>query len=282
MWETVANHDVESHPLIAAPRSKAKQQKQLRKCINNVVPEVIIMSILSFFTGCNLPNHVMPSGLYPHEVQEYMDKLPVSARKENVKHLKRAREVCKQWECAASSLIKGIRAYEMILGCGAGTPKRQLQSRFDKFPSLTSINLRNMDALGSCDVARLKFPTLSLRCLNLGGCYRLDDDVADTLAEMKSLVHLNVATTRMTDYGIEIITASLKHLATVNFFGMKLITKRAARLVVDTQKNLKSLNLRGAGETLITTDQGKMLKMLCALDECEVLTGKMGDDGVYN
>lgn len=99
---------------------------------------------------------------------------------------------------------------------------------------------------------------------------------------MSSLVHLNVATTRLTDYGVEVIMSSLDYLTTVNFFGMKLITKRAARLVVDTQKNLKSLNLRGAGETLITGDEGKMLKTFCNLEECEVLTGKMSDDGVYN
>ena len=134
----------------------------------------------------------------------------------------------------------------------------------------------------SYDILRLKFPIESLRCLNLGGCYKLDDDIADTLASMSSLVHLNVATTRLTDYGVEVIMSSLDYLTTVNFFGMKLITKRAARLVVDTQKNLKSLNLRGAGETLITGDEGKMLKTFCNLEECEVLTGKMSDDGVYN
>jgi len=103
-----------------------------------------------------LPIHIVASGLHPNEVQDYIDKLPVSARKESVKHLKRSREVCKQWSRAASGFIKGIRAYEMILGCGTGAPKKHIQNRIDMFQALTSINLRNMDSLLSNDFLRLR------------------------------------------------------------------------------------------------------------------------------
>jgi len=117
--------------------------------------------------------------------------------------------------------------------------------------------------------------------LNIGGCNKLDDDIAPTLASLSSLVHLNLAVTRITDYGISIIVDELRHLTVVNLFGMKFITRIGAREVVDTQMYLRSLNLRGAGEQLISNDTGKMLKELCNQQECEVLTGKAKDEGIY-
>ena len=133
---------------------EAKEQKRIEQDLNNILPIDVIRHILGFFegivSGVTDPDF---SFLKPHEQQSIVDCLPISKRKESVKHLRKAREVCKLWEDIASHYIKGMKAGEM-LESGRGM-KRYLFERVDKFSSLVSLNLRNMDSLLDSDIGVL-------------------------------------------------------------------------------------------------------------------------------
>lgn len=88
------------------------------------------------------------------------------------------------------------------------------------------------------------------------------------------LVHLNIATMKVTDYGLEVIANTLMYLVTVNLFGIKSITGDGIAYLCQKQPHMLSLNLRGGGDPLISYEVGQKLKTMCKARECEVLTGK--------
>lgn len=130
---------------------EAKEQKRIEQDLNNIFPVDVIRHILGFFEGIvssvSCPDF---KELEPHKQQSLVDCLPISKRKESVRHLRKAREVCKLWEEIGSYYIKGMKAGEM-LESGRGM-KRYLLDRVDKFSNLVSLDLRNMDSLLDSDI----------------------------------------------------------------------------------------------------------------------------------
>ncbi|GMH60577.1 hypothetical protein TL16_g03082 [Triparma laevis f. inornata] len=217
--------------------------------------------------------------LEPHKQQEVIDRLPISKRKENVKYLRKSREVCKLWDVVSTHFIKGLKAGDM-LESGRGQ-KRYLLDRVLKFNNLVALNLRSMDSLIDSDIATLCPQMEELRVLNVGGCFKLTDTAVESMVMCEKLVHLNVATTQISDYALEIIASSLGFLVTVNLFGIKGITGDGVAYLAQKQKHLKSLNLRGSGNPLFTHVLGDRLKEMCVNKDCEVLTGKEKWESIY-
>ncbi|GMH63386.1 hypothetical protein TrST_g1620 [Triparma strigata] len=259
---------------------EAKERKQEEGNINNILPVEVIRHILGFFQGfSNIydePDYML---LEPHKQQEVIDKLPISKRKENVRHLRKSREVCKLWENVATHFIKGLKAGDM-LESGRGQ-KRYLLDRVLKFNNLVALNLRSMDSLIDSDIATLCPHLEELRVLNVGGCFKLTDTAMESTVMCEKLVHLNVATTAISDYALEIIASSLGYLVTVNLFGIKSITGDGVAFLAQKQKHLKSLNLRGSGAPIFTHVLGDRLKEMCVNKDCEVLTGKEKWESIY-
>mmetsp|Transcript_10019 Transcript_10019/g.19945 ORF Transcript_10019/g.19945 Transcript_10019/m.19945 type:complete len:173 (-) Transcript_10019:29-547(-) len=172
-----------------------------------------------------------------------------------------------------------MKAGEM-LESGRGM-KRYLLDRVDKFSNLVSLNLRNMDSLLDSDIKVLCPKLEELRVLNLGGCFKLTDDSVESIVMCERLVHLNIATMKVTDYGLEVIANTLMYLVTVNLFGIKSITGDGIAYLCQKQPHMLSLNLRGGGDPLISYEVGQKLKTMCKARECEVLTGKEKWEAIY-
>ncbi|GMH58263.1 hypothetical protein TrLO_g12565 [Triparma laevis f. longispina] len=259
---------------------EAKERKQEECNINNILPVEVIRHILGFFQGfSNIYDEPKYRFLEPHKQQEVIDRLPISKRKENVKYLRKSREVCKLWDVVSTHFIKGLKAGDM-LESGRGQ-KRYLLDRVLKFNNLVALNLRSMDSLIDSDIATLCPQMEELRVLNVGGCFKLTDTAVESMVMCEKLVHLNVATTQISDYALEIIASSLGFLVTVNLFGIKGITGDGVAYLAQKQKHLKSLNLRGSGNPLFTHVLGDRLKEMCVNKDCEVLTGKEKWESIY-
>jgi len=168
-----------------------KIELELRTNINHVLPVEVVCHILSFFQGCGVRGEVK-AGLWgvgasdtevksPYECQLEIDTRPISMRKEHVKYLRRAREVCTFWDELASPFMCGLKAGEM-LESGRGL-RRHLETRVMKFCNVTSLNLRNMDSLLDSDVKALCGITSKLRVLNMGGCLKVTDEGIDYVCE---------------------------------------------------------------------------------------------------
>ena len=120
-----------------------------------------------------------------------------------------------------------------------------------------------------------------LRVLNLGGCFKLTDSSVESIVMCEHLVHLNIATMKVTDYGLEVIANTLMYLVTVNLFGIKSITGDGIAYLCQKQPHMQSLNLRGGGDPLISYEVGQQLKVMCKATDCEVLTGKEKWEAIY-
>jgi hypothetical protein len=103
----------------------AKKEKEMLANMNHILPVEIVSLVLSFYRGCEVEGETK-SGIWgsgglaegeaktPTECQSTIDGLPISKRKEHVKYLRRAREVCKLWCQLSSAFIVGLRAGEML------------------------------------------------------------------------------------------------------------------------------------------------------------------------
>jgi len=100
-----------------------------------------------------------------------------------------------------------------------------------------------------------------LRNLNLGGCWRLGDDaVEDTIINLKNLVHLNLAMTKISDYALELLGENNKWLNTMNLFGCKNITQPGVIQFCQQCEKLYMVNLRGASDPRITHQDATRIK----------------------
>jgi hypothetical protein len=139
-----------------------------------------------------------------------------------------------------------------------------------------------MDSLQDSDISAITDNAPGLRCLNLGGCFRLTDDAVELICDnLPNLVHLNIATTKVTDAGLAEIGEKLRWMATLNIFCCASITDEGVKNCVRGLQHLTSANVRGAGDPVFTFVIGATIKRVCQRDECEVLTGNEKYDALY-
>ena len=108
----------------------------------------------------------------------------------------------------------GIKLSEMFETTISQSHNSSVKKIVKEFPNVVSLNMRHSENL--TDIKAIVSFDKKLRSLNLGGCWRIGDSVIeDTVIKLKNLVHLNLAVTKITDYGLQLLGNELKWLNTV-------------------------------------------------------------------
>lgn len=169
--------------------------------------------------------------------------------------LRSLRAVSKALKRAASAHVVSVRVGDFERVSLAST-RRSLLAFAAGCSRLRCLSLRNMDALCDDELRAIAPAGRTLRILNVGGCVRLGDGAAASLAQFPRLESLNVAMTAISGHALALALRAMPRLADLSLYGKRDLVAgedgdRAGlptlRALLDAAPSIRSVNARETG-----------------------------------
>ncbi len=188
--------------------------------------------------------------------------------------VKVARSVSREWCRAATLHVHRIRINGDFHSIDEPDERKHMLEFIYSCSHLTNLTLRNVDDLKDQDLALL-VKCKYLRSLSLGGCRDLTDASLPAILSLNMLKVVNLATTKITDAGLELIGNAKANFTILNLYGCRLLTQAGIAKVLSLP-SLESLNIRGCNLDKPMTDNLQQ-----RFPKVKLLVGPASIDGIY-
>eukprot|EP00753_Platysulcus_tardus_P016047 PLAT5385.3.p1 GENE.PLAT5385.3~~PLAT5385.3.p1 ORF type:complete len:452 (-),score=120.97 PLAT5385.3:114-1469(-) len=185
----------------------------------------------------------------------------------------RCRLVCKDWMFAVDDTVKRIRIGEFA-DVRSRARRLEVLSFASRCRSLRSFKVRNMDRLSDEELCDFRIPPY-LHTLSLGGCSGLGDAAIEHIVTARSLKHVNLARSAISDDGAHLLARGLPLLENVNLYGCESLTDDGIMAFTACSK-LRQMNLRGTPVSKEAIEEFR-----AEMPGVTVLTGAALPDGIY-
>ena len=187
------------------------------------------------------------------------------------------RLVCKEWRDIAEREVVAIKLNNSFVSEGGRLFRARSNAFVERCFNVQRLFLRNLDDLTVDDAWQL-LSNKQLTKLHLGGCRTLTDDVLLAVTSIQTLQHLNIACSKVTDEGLDLISKCLVCLTSLDLYGCQSISISGVSSLLELP-HLQALNLRG---TQVTIDAVRTLRSKNnLLTRVQILTGPLLMDDIY-